>query len=97
MPRDRLRQHNRIKATQSVGLLSRLTVLSEILGADIKRAGRKRLVDGDAADPGPIHPDMSDQVPTSVHHRDVYRLADLLGLLSGSGDQHASKGEIQHA
>jgi hypothetical protein len=42
--------------------------------------------DRDAPDERPIHPDMRLEVATGVHHRDIHRLPDLLGLPLGGVD-----------
>src|SRR5215217_1238978 len=42
--------------------------------------------DRDAPNERPVHPDMRLKVATGVHHRDVHRLPDLLGLPLGAVD-----------
>src|SRR5215211_2574086 len=42
--------------------------------------------DRDAADERPVHPDMRLEIATGVHHCDVHRLPDLLGLPHGGVD-----------
>jgi len=58
----------------------------QIFGGNIKSARRIRLFlrDIDTADPRAVHPDMRDDISTSIRDGDVHRLSNLLCLLLSS-------------
>src|SRR5262245_22388921 len=59
----------------------------QVFRGDVEGPRGKCLIDGNinAADPGPIHAYVRNQVPASVGDRNVHRLSNLCRLLLGGG------------
>src|SRR4026208_2583707 len=59
-------------------LPSRLAMGCQVLGCDIEGPRGKSLLNGnvDAAQPSPVHTNVSDQIPPSVRHRYVHGLTN---------------------
>src|SRR5947208_14679699 len=69
-------------------LPARLAMHCQVLRSDIKGSGGKSLLTGNVntPKPSPVHPHMSDQVPSRVGHRYVHRLTNCHRLFFGSGN-----------